>query len=866
MDDGQSGDVDVGNSLRLRSLDSHSLADQGNGRQLQALLQRMRAAPSGPNHVDAAYDDFTKIKDRCRALCTTILQDEMRPRTLSNEMADLNRRDSSVGSPVSSTSDQRSSFSGRSLAEVAATGAIAPPDAHLGAIRDWKMSLETLTDAFRTSLLDTYKRYEREATPEMVDLMFNNKRFRKDAIARMRNANLTRVRSAEVHFFPRYSIRFRNYDQVKQELDDIRNLLQSGESGISPNREVEEFAISQRGDAILEFANLSRTCPEAKVLRFRVTSYALAATSPLFARMFTDHGVHLDVHEDEDISGQLPPPPTQYVCQDGTEARLYRMPQFELNHLGAMETLMHAAHLHIDMVPRDVAFDQLVAIAECCMRYKSTSPLELHVEHFWLPQWVQEGAADMPDALLIISYAFGSRQLFTRLSKSAILNLVDDEDLQSKPWPTKIKEKIWAVRSAKVDQLYASCAETIQEYIRPPACDLEENETRPISAAPMQLTWPSRCPKGSHSCDATNLGWMMLIYNEMNLLPQIMRPTVLGHLPQSPPPRPRSLAQMIAVLDRMPSPASPTNHGGVCDPSAAFRTVVTDIYKSVTGLTLHDISGKSHGWALSKHLVAEPEVFSGMGLERVVTGKDGAHTVPARFPDSVRLRVLSELDQIDDLHAAALMSHDFYETFRRHELSLLRRFLRAGSMYSRHDDNAENKVLKSESERIKYRQAQEVADAMTLRSEDGGDDDCNDAGYHGDGSDEVGNMSGTGTPQCRELPPHNRPLSSSASPTQAVVSPAAEPTMTEEEARRILWPDSDPETTPAVVPRGTVGCREKFRPGDPSFSGVEEKTLVVMGEKQLRSEHDRRVGLITESHNREYKCGHGERRVGNHSV
>lgn len=33
------------------------------------------------------------------------------------------------------------------------------------------------------------------------------------------------------------------------------------------------------------------------------------------------------------------------------------------------------------MMPRDVAFDCFVAIAECSMRYKSTSPLEFVVEY-----------------------------------------------------------------------------------------------------------------------------------------------------------------------------------------------------------------------------------------------------------------------------------------------------------------------------------------------------------------------------------------------------------------------------------------------------------------------------------------------------
>ena len=50
-------------------------------------------------------------------------------------------------------------------------------------------------------------------------------------------------------------MRFYNYDKIQKELNEIRQLLQSGESGISPDRTIQEFSISPRGDAILEFAN-----------------------------------------------------------------------------------------------------------------------------------------------------------------------------------------------------------------------------------------------------------------------------------------------------------------------------------------------------------------------------------------------------------------------------------------------------------------------------------------------------------------------------------------------------------------------------------------------------------------------------------
>lgn len=684
---------------------------------------------------------------------------------------------------------------------------------------------------------------------------------------------------------------------MKKEVAEIRQLLQSGESGISPSREVQEFPIAQRGDAMLEFANIgSESSPGDPVLRFRVSSYMLAETSPIFARMFSGHQAALYVHEAEDITPLLPPPPTPYVCKDGSEVKLYRMPQHELNRLQSLEILMHAAHMHNELVPREVSFEQFVAIAECSMRYKSTSPLEMVVEHRWLPQWMHRGADDMPDGVLVISYAFGSRQLFTRMSKSAILNLLSEKDLQSKPWPQKIKDKIWAVRCAKLAQMYACCTNAIQEYLPPPIRDSSKDmDARPqldmmtslqTPAAPpayaTTLTSSPRCPKGSHSCDAANLGWMMLIFNEMNLLSQILQPTVLSHMPEAEQPS-RSLAQMVETLRMMPSPASPIHRGGVCDPSPAFRTAVADIYNSVTGLTLHDISGKSHGWALSKHRMLDPQTIPATGLSRMAAGDDN-YTVATEFPDSIRLQILGEIGELGDLHAAAQINKGFYETYQTHELTLMRNILRA-SQYriisgaiAQRGGNSEDKMLKEESDKIKEEGPIEGADAVTLMTEDydsSDEDDEDDLDGVGGIDTPPGNASSSNQPLTISPPRYTEDERGSsgdaASPTtprqvvlgnpvplrrspgkpeETVTVHIEEPPMTDEEARRILWPDPiTPESpTPIRLPSPEPeGIREKFRMGDDSFThALEDKTLVITGDKQLRSELDRRIGLLKE--------------------
>ncbi|RFN55475.1 hypothetical protein FIE12Z_121 [Fusarium flagelliforme] len=897
--------------LNARSPDGHNTnpldSQETHIRQLQAIVQRMpRNFPTTPNHVDSAYKEFTKHKEQCATLCRLILTEELGRG--SRNGGDLMRRDSAVDSPQSPSHiyDTRSSFSGRSLAEVVSGSvgkSIHQSEAWLSSVRDWKNWLESLAEACRTCLIETYKNNERDATQEQVEALFTNKRFRKEAVQRMRNASVTRVMSADPQFFPKYEMRFYDYERIKQELNEIRQLVQTGESGISPDRTIQEFTISQRGDAILEFANNGPACSFSDpAIRFRVSSYMLAETSPIFARMFAGHSSSLHLYDDEDISSQLPLPPTKYYCKDGSEAKLYRMPQVELNNMDSLEILLHAAHHHSENIPREIEFEKFVAIAECCMRYKSTSPLELIVEHKWLPQWMHKGADDMPDGLLVISYAFGLRRLFSRMSKTTILNLVDERELDAKPWPQKIKDKIWAVRCAKIAQIHECCMSAVREYLREPTHNnLEQAEPTPLNAnfapdalPPMMLTSTPRCPKGSHWCDATNLGWLMLLYNEMNLLPQIMSSDVLSHLSRSQP-QSKSLAQIVDALRRIPTPPTPV-HRGVCDPGPVFRSAISDIYNSVLGLTLFDISGKSHGWGLSKHQEREPQAQFNTGLNRMAA-HDPSYSVATEFPEIIRLRVMCQLEELDDLHSAAMVSRAYYETYKKHELYLMRNILRMDrkrSAVQHHipigPNTNEEKVLREDSEVLKRTPA-DTADGITLHSvvetegdyTDSDDDDdeslystsvtrslprsaattsTTTRGLDYQGSSDLAALitdSPARTPRARTGTPtstsRSTGIGSPTTPRQAVFDPPSapaappdEPPLTVEEAHRILWPDDAIKASESPLPTlhpGTEGIREKFRAGDPAFHlGLEEKTLVPTGEKQLRSEHDRQVGLL----------------------
>ncbi|KAG6098107.1 hypothetical protein E4U30_008358 [Claviceps sp. LM220 group G6] len=948
------------NDHNLRTLVS-SENQEVNLKQLLHLIQRMRPTSSSASNVDSAYKEFDRHKETCADLCAGILEEDRASRLVST--ADSTApRDSfidSLGISGGTNLNERTSYSGRRMSESVNGGVNfrrgLVNEVYLNAMRDWRGCLESLCDAFRSSLADTYRSYERDATPEMLDLLFTSRKFRRDAVHRMRNASVTRMLSADPQFFPRYEIRFRNYERVKRELIEARQLLQSAESGILPTRQVQEFIMSPQGDAMLEFANHA-TGPSPRVdpvLRFRVSSTALADTSPIFARMFSGRSSSLHVHETEDIQPCLPPSPTPYMCQDGTEVQLYRMPQYEINRLQSFEVFMHAAHMHTELVPNTVSFERFVAIAECSLRYRSTSPLERVVQESWLPQWMYRGA-DMPDGLLIISYAFGMRELFTRMSKRMILCLVDEKDLQTRPWPQKIRDKIWAVRCAKLDQIYACCTGTILEYLprstranmtteseHQPPSNLTMSTSPIVSPTTPLLTLPPRCPRGSHGCDASNLGWLLLNFNEMHLLPHIVQPSLLYHAhasPGSPRLPPRSLAHIIDISRRMPSPVvSPMQHSGICDPSLAFRAAIDDIHSSIHGLTLHDISGKSHGWALSKDRIGEPQIIPTMGLGRMAAGDERPCAVVAsgfEFPDAVRVRILAQVDDLGDLRALARINRAFFETYNRWEVWLARRFLQRrvpggrGASGDGDDDDVrpcrggrmemEQKVRRGEVGGVREagRGFGDGDSVMSFLTND--DDDDDDEGEEGEEEEEdddddedededenenenenedeafkLDRAAGPAGPAGPETPiplssliPHFQPQdtellehpdeeaqhswSGTASPTPlrhypsndeppSIYVPRKSPgpstihleeaPMTNEEARRILWPDSD--TTDSLGPvrliaPGNERQREKFLAGDvflTSRGGLEDKTLVggedgaghLLGEIGLRA-------------------------------
>lgn len=779
-------------------------------------------------------------------------------------------------------------------------------------------------------------------------------------------------------------------------------LLQGLDSGITPNRVVNEVTIALRGDTVLEFANAAMDWKP--VLRFRVSSHMLAETSPIFAAMFSSRhaGAGREPPQDSSSSsspepGQdvLPPPPTPFVCSDGARALLYRMPQLELDRESSLTILLHAAHMHNDRVPRDVSFEQFVALAQASLRYRCTSPLELFVEHRWLPQWVHKATDAMPDGLVVVSYGFGLRRLFTRVTKTAILNLVDEAELEGKDWPRGIKERIWAVRCAKMAQVYGTCARAVEEYLRPPrhaeateclVSDAMEGVTagsqsptpvgsppRPVSgyaastpsifphgtssmattssavaslnntlSSPRLFSTTPRCPKGSHWCDATNLGWLMLVYNELQILSTFLDPHTLslGQHNTHPPPR-RSLAQIVEALRGMNGPPPHPDHlhrsfssggVGVCDPAPAFRAAINDVYNSVSGLTLFEIDGSRHGWALSRHHAHEPQVVLRVGgvadnpavrreeqqpggavdeeLARAMGGLDlaeeegevtvaigremseageeeeeeergptpvgGGPAEEALRDEGICLRILAGVDAFPDLHSAAVINRTVYAVYKQNELELMRNVVRADRRRTasllvgdKGDDGAalggKKKSGQSQSplsptvdqflRRLIHEGPKPPPPCSAEAPSELGDDDDDDyvaVEPESDSAAETGISVVSHSCDAPEVRTESPAPSYSALSRRSMQAVNPYFKMTEEEARRILWPEPSPPLSPQLSTPEVRAFRAvshhvvedvKFAAGG-GTSLVEDKMLVTVANKQLREDMDRRIGLL----------------------
>jgi hypothetical protein len=646
---------------------------------LRENIRRIRKAASDAKKVDAAWEVYKKLRDESLQLCKSLLAKSRKgpsePRfywghSEAQKLMDVESnicRESLEYAGICLL-DPRSSLSS-SVTET--TLPFQVNDQWLTAIREYKATQELMLRNLRNTLLDKYLEYEPNASERQVEAFLADKARRKNLIAQMRDTSVHRMKSEKHMFWDQYQIRSSDFEKLKLDVQAIEQLFKQAEGDENgSNMTIRECVIAKNGDTILEFANVASE--NHPILRFRVSSHLLAEHSPLFAQFLSPQSP--GNNPPLDMISQLPPPPTRHICKDGMEVKVYRMPQIELNKQEAFKILMHAAHMHKDRVPRQISFPTFVSIAEVCLKYECTQPLEMHVEYQWLPQWVDKLNDDKFDGFLVISYAFGLRRIFTRMSKTAILNAADEDEIRSKElWPQAVRDKIIVTRAAKLAQIYDCCTGAIEEYFKTPS---EVTGRRASVIGSLQLTTSPRCPRGSHVCDATNLGWLMLVYNELRVLPSIMTNVGFHNLPKPPK---RSLKDLVDCLRLMPT--APQVHSGVCDHAPLFRSAINDVYNSVTGLTLRDVSGKS-GWALSKDAGPTDDHDDGMvrdivELEAPLEPLKETKRAVAMSNEEINFRILSHLDEMNDLTAAAMIDQSFYRAYKRNEATLLKNIINA---------------------------------------------------------------------------------------------------------------------------------------------------------------------------------------------
>jgi hypothetical protein len=376
------------------------------------------------------------------------------------------------------------------------------------------------------------------------------------------------------------------------------------------------------------------------------------------------------------------------------------------------------------------------------------------------------------DGLLSISYTFNKKALFTKTSKDAILRMVDDIEIDSKKyWPQVVKEKIKAVRAAKFGQVQSCCNDAIQDYFTPLSAlhltvPRASHGLLPFSTIP-------RCPRGNHLCDATNIGWLMLVCNELQVLPFVVRE-------QSSSPR-RCLMDLVDSLQLMPS--APQVHGGsgVCDYAPAFRSAISDVYNSVSGLTLKDVSGHT-GWTLNEDRISTPP-------DIVASPIRSAPNSLLSFNETVCLQVLSHIDDMNDLNSTAMVNRMFYSVYMRNEAALLKN------------------VMKAHMRR------------QTTSKSDPGTHDRFGATQSSSRSDSYETVDTT--------------------PPQSPKSPDMTP-MSKEEALKVMWPTSLDKPI-RLAPSGRASEQnEKYLVAD---FYIEDKTRVEESGKHLRVERDVVLGL-----------------------
>jgi hypothetical protein len=189
---------------------------------LEQLVAQMRAAPSSARDVDEAYGVFLRIAAPCIALSSALVRSELERQRSSSETASVTGTMASVSRRNSDVSvDSVSSFGPilkrttviKKLGSTPGEPHPGPPSdiSWLSAVRNWKHCLEILLGALRVSLMGTYRSCDEEATADVLEQLFTDKKYREFAILNLRESSSTRDILAKPDFVSRRTSKWETF-------------------------------------------------------------------------------------------------------------------------------------------------------------------------------------------------------------------------------------------------------------------------------------------------------------------------------------------------------------------------------------------------------------------------------------------------------------------------------------------------------------------------------------------------------------------------------------------------------------------------------------------------------------------------------
>ena len=377
--------------------------------------------------------------------------------------------------------------------------------------------------------------------------------------------------------------------------------------------------IAPNGDVIIEYGIPA-------IYKFRVSSQVLSQSSPFF-----DYA--LKPYRPDQMDPRSPPPvnmehelaDTELIRTGFTSPMILRLKSDKHITFEALSTLFYAAHMRIDKVPRDISFRGFVDVASVCHKFRCTAPVELFVERVWLEQWIECLGKEGYEDFLFISYVFALERIFERTSQWAIMQLVSgqyatQEEDSRLPWEAWLHLRV--VQTSKLKEILQHCRKTLNSYLSREEdaghaswpTSYPEADSRP-DVEELRLKGPTRCVQGSYQCDAANLGWLMLVLNEIGVLPAILDTTKEERFLQW---QTTSLESILCKLCAAPSAVGV--HGDVCDYAPAFRDAMCNIYNGIKGLSIWDVNDRMRSRRGSAISQAGGPVLDGAGPSRQNSG------------------------------------------------------------------------------------------------------------------------------------------------------------------------------------------------------------------------------------------------------